>query len=62
MQGDTQIGQKIHWKVVTSAIGPPGQKVQSMINMGEGYGESLRLQNSHVTLVSLKERGLDYFV
>ena len=36
MQGDTQIGQKIHWKVVTSAIGPPGQKVQSIIKYGRG--------------------------
>lgn len=36
MQGDTQIGQKIHWKVVTSAIGPPGQKVQSTIKYGRG--------------------------
>lgn len=36
MQGDTQIGQKIHWKVITSAIGPPGQKVQSIIKYGRG--------------------------
>jgi len=36
MQGDTQIGQKINWKVVTSAIGPPGQKVQSIIKYGRG--------------------------
>lgn len=36
LQGETQIGQKIHWKVVTSAIGPPGQKVQSSIKYGRG--------------------------
>jgi len=36
MHGETQIGQKIHWKVVTSAIGAPGQKVQSTIKYGRG--------------------------
>lgn len=36
LQGDTQIGQKVHWKVVTSAIGAPGQKVESSIKYGRG--------------------------
>jgi recombination protein RecA len=36
MQGESQIGQKIHWKVITSAIGPPGQKVESIIKYGRG--------------------------
>lgn len=35
-QGDTQIGQRVHWVVENSAIGPPGQKVTSIIKYGRG--------------------------
>lgn len=35
-QGKTQIGQKIHWKIATSAIGPPGAKVTSTLKYGRG--------------------------
>lgn len=35
-QGETQIGQKIHWAIENSAIGPPGQKVISYIKYGKG--------------------------
>jgi len=34
--GETQIGQEITWDVVTSALGPPGQKVVS--NLRYNYG------------------------
>ena len=43
MQGDTQIGQIIHWKVITSAIGPPGQKFQSYIKYGMGIWKEYEL-------------------
>lgn len=36
LQGETQIGQKVHWIVENSAIGPPGQKVTSYIKYGRG--------------------------
>ena len=43
MQGDTQIGQTIHWQIVTSAIGPPGQKVESHIRYGKGIWKEMEI-------------------
>ena len=43
MQNDTQIGQTIHWKIETSAIGPPGQKVESHIKYGRGIWKEMEL-------------------
>ena len=43
MQGETQIGQTVNWQVVTSAIGPPGQKVASHIKYGRGIWRELEL-------------------
>ena len=43
MQGDTQIGQTIHWQIVTSAIGPPGQKVESHIRYGRGIWKEMEI-------------------
>ena len=43
MQGDSQIGQTIHWQIVTSAIGPPGQKVQSHIRYGRGIWKEMEV-------------------
>ena len=42
-QGDTQIGQTIHWQIVTSAIGPPGQKVESHIRYGKGIWREMEM-------------------
>lgn len=33
---EKQIGQTVNWEVMTSALGPPGQKVQSYIRYGTG--------------------------
>ena len=43
MQGDTQIGQTVNWQVMTSAIGPPGQKVASHIKYGRGIWKEMEL-------------------
>lgn len=43
MQGDTQIGQKVHWIVENSAIGAPGQKVTSIIKYGVGLWNEYEL-------------------
>jgi recombination protein RecA len=43
MQGDTQIGQKVHWIVENSAIGAPGQKVTSVIKYGIGLWNEYEL-------------------
>lgn len=42
-QGETQIGQKVHWVVENSAIGAPGQKVTSIIKYGHGLWEEYEL-------------------
>lgn len=36
MKGETQIGQTVHWKVVTSALRGTGTKTQSTIKYGRG--------------------------
>jgi len=43
MQGDAQIGQTIHWQIATSAIGPPGQKVESHIRYGRGIWKEMEV-------------------
>ena len=43
MQWDTQIGQTVHWQVITSAIGAPGQKVSSHIKYGRGIWKEMEL-------------------
>jgi|TARA_Y100000592_G_scaffold73358_1_gene114232 recombination protein RecA len=42
-QGETQIGQKVHWIVENSAIGAPGQKVTSIIKYGHGIWNEYEL-------------------
>ena len=42
-QGETQIGQKVHWVIENSAIGPPGQKVTSVIKYGRGIWNEFEL-------------------
>jgi recombination protein RecA len=39
----TQIGQTIDWKIVTSALGPPGGKITSYLRYGEGIDEETEL-------------------
>ena len=43
MQNESQIGQTVHWKVETSAIGAPGQKVESHIKYGRGIWKEMEL-------------------
>lgn len=57
MQGDTQIGQTIHWQVVTSAIGPPGQKVDSHIKYGRGIWKEMELADLLIDFGIVKKSG-----
>jgi recombination protein RecA len=41
--GEKQVGQEVEWEVVTSAIGPPGQKTNCYIRYGEGIDYELEL-------------------
>lgn len=43
MQGETQIGQSVHWKVLTSAIGAPGTKFTSHIKYGRGIWDEYEI-------------------
>jgi recombination protein RecA len=40
---DTQIGQKIHWQVHCSALGPPGGKITSFLRYGEGIDRAMEV-------------------
>ena len=57
MQGDTQIGQTVHWQVVTSAIGAPGQKVSSHIKYGRGIWKEMELADLLVDFGLVQKRG-----
>ena len=57
MQGDTQIGQTVHWQVVTSAIGPPGQIVTSHIKYGRGIWKEMELSDLLVDFGIVKKSG-----
>ncbi len=39
IEGEKQIGQTVEWEVVTSALGPPGAKVESYIRYGYGIDD-----------------------
>ena len=57
MQGDTQIGQTIHWQIVTSAIGPPGQKVESHIRYGRGIWKEMELADLMIDFGLISKAG-----
>ena len=57
MQGDTQIGQTIHWQIVTSAIGPPGQKVESHIRYGKGIWKEMELADLMIDFGLISKAG-----
>jgi len=52
MQGETQIGQKVEWTIHNSSLGPPGQKVVSIIKYGVG------IWNEYEVAELLKEFGI----
>ena len=39
----TQIGQTIEWQVITSALGPPGGRIESYLRYGAGIDELTEL-------------------
>ena len=57
LQGDSQVGQTVHWQVVTSAIGPPGQKVSSHIKYGRGIWKEMELADLKLDFGIVKKSG-----
>jgi len=57
MQGDTQIGQTIHWQITTSAIGPPGQKVESHIRYGKGIWKEMEMSDLMIDFGLISKSG-----
>lgn len=45
VEGDKQIGQKIHWDIIWSALGPPGTEAQSYLRYGIGLDKVTELIN-----------------
>lgn len=39
LDGDKQIGQTVEWQVMTSALGPPGAKIESYLRYGYGIDD-----------------------
>lgn len=60
MAGTSQIGQKVHWECITSAIGPPGMKVLSYLKYGHGLDKGAELVEMAVD-VGLIEKGGSWF-
>jgi recombination protein RecA len=56
-QGDTQIGQKVHWLVLNSAVGSPGQKVTSIIKYGRGIWDEYELAELAKDFSVLESKG-----
>jgi recombination protein RecA len=57
MQGDSQIGQTIHWQIMTSAIGPPGQKVESHIRYGRGIWKEMEIADLMIDFGLISKAG-----
>ena len=57
MQGDTQIGQTVHWQITTSAIGPPGQKVESHIRYGKGIWKEMEMADLMIDFGLISKAG-----
>ena len=57
LQGESQVGQTVHWQVVTSAIGPPGQKIASHIKYGRGIWKEMELADLMIDFDLVKKSG-----
>lgn len=58
--GEKQIGQKAHWDIKFSAIGPPGAKVISLLRYGIGIDEESELAQLAVDIGLIKAKGSWY--
>lgn len=59
-ENGTPVGNEIEWKVVTSAIGPPGQVVTSFIRFGEGIDKAKEVINIASDIGLVKKSGAWY--
>jgi recombination protein RecA len=58
--GDTQVGQKVHWDIKFSAIGPPGPKIVSYLRYGMGIDEMQELSDIGASLGLIKQKASWY--
>ena len=56
-EGDTQIGQDIHWECENSALGPPNRTAIGKLRYGEGLDEVSELVDLAVTACVIKKSG-----
>lgn len=61
-EGDTQIGQDIHWECENSALGPPNRTGIGKLRYGEGLDEVAELVEQAVTCGVIKKGGAWYEV
>lgn len=60
MVGEQSVGLEVEWEVVTSSIGPPGVKTNSVIRFGVGIDHYLELVRIGVDLGFIKKAGSWY--
>lgn len=57
---DTQIGLELEWEVLTSALGSPGQKIESKIRFGEGVDKASEVVSLAVSIGLIDKGGAWY--
>lgn len=57
---ETPIGQVVNWDVIYSALGPPGQKIESYIRYGLGIDSCMELAQMGVLSQLIKKKGAWY--
>jgi len=58
--GETQIGQEVHWKCTTSAIGPPGGSCSSLLRYGYGLDKEAEIVTLAADFGIIKKGGAWY--
>ena len=59
-ENQTLVGQKVHWQVITSAIGPPGAKLTSYLRYGEGIDKEQELLDIAISANLVEQKGAWY--
>jgi recombination protein RecA len=60
MIGDQSVGLEVEWEVITSSIGPPGVKTNSVIRFGTGIDKYVELVRIGVDLGFINKKGSWY--
>lgn len=62
MEGEKQVGQKITWDVVTSALGSPGGKIESYLKFGYGVDDASEIIELCADFNIIKKSGAWFYL